>query len=1156
MGKKIDLSGLTEQEAEHVLEVVQRDMKLRKKEEERLSDMKQELDEEGSRCSLLSRQQLFNRRCCMRCFSPFNFLLKRKRPCGDCGFNVCPACSSYCEEERAWLCSACNKSRFLRTQSLEWYYCNVRRRFKRFGGAKVLKTLYRKFTADQHPPSELSGANAYEESMGNEGSVSDLTFYKQSEEYSISETLHVALRVAEEAVEDSITRAEEHCDSLKRNEAHYLRENKEELIEELATSIVQKIIHRRRKLELPAQDGEGASPPPSLSQQSTLPSQARLKAAQSLWRSRSAFSLTSAGEEAPDGDPGPDDWGWARMAVRDYSSLKRDTGTSLASWKSVDQLDNSSMSSVLQSPDGNWIALQSKQRPRLLTKCKSMVFSALEQESGAVSAYDDMGSGSEGDGASGAALQEIRKKVLQREPEWTDAVDPHSGPTPPGSLADLDTSTQGSPPKSSKQLMSSLRRKVRQHRSPRPLEASGSTPVDCSGKPEDGQGDRVRRSRRHKKSRREAGDQVEHSSSAPEYSNFLVSAFKRKSKKKESTAPVSQSALQPVPGDAVISDTLDTVTVSPGAGGFEPVAVGEAVKTPARETSGRRSGQSEGFGGMEETEIKMNVGGQQRDQKRQVMDAGEKIVERFVHKEGTEAGEPRMVEESRVEVMDEGVLKKYQEMSVDRDESTEYWKLVTGGGREAIRKTNVEVDPQRGSQRDAEGTEKADGERQGEVETGRLGASEDEKRVAVESEKGGETKRLFQVKEKAAKLRVADGGRQTGKEEERPGTTRDGKDLQTEAERRMELEDREPEEEVGWEAKRHSELEESRRAELLAEGNMESEDEEEGRPESEHLAGSVAEREGQGAGKLKVLAGKKEEESLTEEEEQGLETETARLTKRRERLGKKARKDDGEEVGPIATIEEGSPSALDYMSAEDIRREGQNGSDFEQEWQALSSLLLQKYSAASLCSITTEVLRVLNATEDLLEEVEGKPHPMDTPTDPPQPGGTAPGPASHGDIRLDEQLLSLEENQTWYRALDSLHAQKSKVKQVYLAAGAVFRLEGELRELEECARDIGSGSTDEELAQLEEQVASAAAQVQQSDLQVSGIAARISALKSAGLNVAHSAQQQQQQPSTRPQPKAASRLPFTLTFAGGSSAQPHTIDSTRHQRRKLPTPPQ
>lgn len=57
--------------------------------------------------------------------------------------------------------------------------------------------------------------------------------------------------------------------------------------------------------------------------------------------------------------------------------------------------------------------------------------------------------------------------------------------------------------------------------------------------------------------------------------------------------------------------------------------------------------------------------------------------------------------------------------------------------------------------------------------------------------------------------------------------------------------------------------------------------------------------------------------------------------------------------------------------------------------------------------------------------------------------------------------------------------------QVYLAAGAVYGLEGALGDLEQCARTISSGSTDTELAFLEDQVATAAAQVQQSELQVS-----------------------------------------------------------------------
>lgn len=86
---------------------------------------------------------------------------------------------------------------------------------------------------------------------------------------------------------------------------------------------------------------------------------------------------------------------------------------------------------MLQSPDGNWIALHSSQlsRPSLLTKRKSLVFSVLEKESGVISAYDEMGSDSEQDdeGGWGAALRQFRRKLSdetyytdsQHDPEWT-----------------------------------------------------------------------------------------------------------------------------------------------------------------------------------------------------------------------------------------------------------------------------------------------------------------------------------------------------------------------------------------------------------------------------------------------------------------------------------------------------------------------------------------------------------------------------------------------------------------------------------------------------------------------------------------------------------------------------------------------------------------
>ena len=56
--------------------------------------------------------------------------------------------------------------------------------------------------------------------------------------------------------------------------------------------------------------------------------------------------------------------------------------------------------------------------------------------------------------------------------------------------------------------------------------------------------------------------------------------------------------------------------------------------------------------------------------------------------------------------------------------------------------------------------------------------------------------------------------------------------------------------------------------------------------------------------------------------------------------------------------------------------------------------------------------------------------------------------------------------------------------QVYLAAGTVYGLEGQLSELEDAARCIHSGTDETELADLEFQEATAAAQVHHAEIQV------------------------------------------------------------------------
>ncbi|NXJ75775.1 MELPH protein, partial [Trogon melanurus] len=142
MGRKLDLSKLTDEEAKHVWEVVQRDFDLRKKEEERLEELKCKIDQESSKREFLTNQSHLNETHCVHCLQPFKFLLNSKRQCLDCRFYTCKNCSRYNKKEQGWVCDPCRLSRIVKIGSLEWYYEHVRSRFKRFGSAKVLQSLY------------------------------------------------------------------------------------------------------------------------------------------------------------------------------------------------------------------------------------------------------------------------------------------------------------------------------------------------------------------------------------------------------------------------------------------------------------------------------------------------------------------------------------------------------------------------------------------------------------------------------------------------------------------------------------------------------------------------------------------------------------------------------------------------------------------------------------------------------------------------------------------------------------------------------------------------------------------------------------------------------------------------------------------------------
>ncbi|XP_029462313.1 melanophilin isoform X2 [Rhinatrema bivittatum] len=142
MGRKLDLSKLTEEEAQHVLTVVQRDFDLRKKEEDRLEDLKCKVEKESIKRELLSNQAHLNETHCVHCLHPFKFLVNSKRQCQDCHFYTCKNCSLYNKKDQSWVCDSCCIARVMKTGSLEWYYDHVRSRFKHFGSAKVMRSLY------------------------------------------------------------------------------------------------------------------------------------------------------------------------------------------------------------------------------------------------------------------------------------------------------------------------------------------------------------------------------------------------------------------------------------------------------------------------------------------------------------------------------------------------------------------------------------------------------------------------------------------------------------------------------------------------------------------------------------------------------------------------------------------------------------------------------------------------------------------------------------------------------------------------------------------------------------------------------------------------------------------------------------------------------
>ncbi|XP_076868375.1 rab effector MyRIP isoform X2 [Brachyhypopomus gauderio] len=1086
MGRKLDLSGLTDGEAEHVLRVVQRDMKLRKKEEERLSELKQELVEEESRCLLLAGSRCFTQQCCIRCCRPFGFLLHPRRDCLDCRYAVCSACCSYSQQQGGYVCAVCQRSRFLRTQSLEWYYNNVKSRFKRFGSAKVLKTLYKKHIIERVALSELPEGSVPEGSNENDGS--DCALYRQSEGHSMADTLTVALRVAEEAIEEAICKADSYRDSLeKQNEARYLRDHREELVEELATTIVQKIIHRGKRSEMQAEydfvwsqaqnPGMPSAIPTStthtLTQDAHTPSQhgnltqACLKNTYSLWRAQSAFSPMSdeSPEKAQEAEETAEGVGPGEEPQL-YSSLRRESRASVPGWKSVDRLDNSSASSVLQSPDGNWLALQTSQhsRPGLLTKRKSLVFSVLEKESGVVSAYDGMGSddseaGEQGDW--GVALLRFRRHLSdetyytdpQRDPDWTCArlrppvTSPSSGQYTNTETLNSDSEASAEPPGRACEPARNYPRGRKEQVEPNPLYAPYLPPrhlpavtvtsntLDVNFNPRVGgdssegeeQSEQIRRCRRRRRSKRELAEcnrtrSTLYSAATAENSALLLNAMMLRRQQSQET----QSHL--------IYQTPDTVT--------PPYLLTSGAMTPDPDYQDTIAPNSMATSPPTQWKAGSCKGGPNTQ----------------AFKLGSPSGNDGLEQELR---------SKLSELvgQISRED-------MTSSEDEPIRKVGKRREEE---EREKEGEQSSQKERKSEreMETSKRTSERWMERQVCQERDPNNTARQVEKDRKDERAR-----------ERQEKNSEMHREIKAQVSREMEIQ---RERRVKREQVRRAEKDGEKQSETAGRAAVAERDERtvsrvNGPSGGANTSEVDAQKAAADGGRRK---GSEEEDGETEDE--GTVARRVQMRRSQSERGPDKRAEDVELKR--------TRSAFALADSAPCRPEEQASPT-------------EKYSAASLCSITTEVLKVLNATEELIGEAEGKGHDLSE-----SMAGTplSSGPDSK---RLDQHLTKMEEN-------------------VYLTAGAVYTLEGALGELEDCARSINGSTTETELAFLEDQVATAAAQVQQSELQISNIEARISALKNAGLNVS-----------------TCSRFSkYKL------NPKPQTLDSSRQQRRKLPAPP-
>lgn len=165
LGEDLNLSFLLEHERDMILKVLQKDEKLRKREEKRVRKLKNELLEikrKGSR-----RPQDLGERQCGRCLKNLGLIFDRGDLCEECQLRVCNDCRISAPSGRQWRCSVCAKMLELKVVTGEWF---LEERSKRFEqgvlSSEVIKQtiLSSPVVTEKRSPETLPGSTETERS--------------------------------------------------------------------------------------------------------------------------------------------------------------------------------------------------------------------------------------------------------------------------------------------------------------------------------------------------------------------------------------------------------------------------------------------------------------------------------------------------------------------------------------------------------------------------------------------------------------------------------------------------------------------------------------------------------------------------------------------------------------------------------------------------------------------------------------------------------------------------------------------------------------------------------------------------------------------------------------------------------------------------------